>query len=336
MSTMNTVSDFYSREVEARKNPEERRQSDEADAIENELQKKENEKKKNIQVLLVKSEIEALNELKRDQSLIDALKILVKNFTFILKDTKGGKTGIIFAGPYGTKDFDKHYDKFKDSSRNYTSDYITYAPILRNTKDLYTRQNERPKGIFSKSASVEIHTNTTDELRRRIDEMEANKDIYEFVSQKFRGLWQEKFKKMLNESPYDDEKTNYDKIFDEFFIQKSINNTQLFNLVIMYLFPKELKYAELPAIYGISGDSGQENAYNGILDPDYKQALDEYSGEEAAKRFKTNPDSVPVGGRRTKRRKLKMGHSVKKMRPKRLKQKQNTKMNKRRRTYKRR
>ena len=42
-----------------------------------------------------------------------------------------------------------------------------------------------------------------------------------------------------------------------------------------------------------------------------------------------------TGGRRTKRRKLKMGRSVKKMRPNK-KKKQNTKMNKQRRTYRRR
>lgn len=337
-----THMDLYNERVaEAKKTLEEKQRDAENDAIRAKVEDDKNEKKRNINNIFAKSQIEALNELKQDQSLKSALQILVKNFTFILKDTKGGQKGIIFAGPNGTNAWDEHYDSISKSSQNYASEFITYSSILNNTKDLYTKQINRPKGIFSKSSSVALHTSTTDELQRRINEMEANKPIYESVSNKFLELWKQRFKENMAAAQYDESEQTDEKfssllkteVFSPPFPPGASPPDYLFNLVIMYLFPIELKYAPVPSVYGLNGVNGVRNCDEcvNMLDDNYKKAIKQspYRSDNALN-FKKSPNSA-VGGRRTKRRKQKKGKTNKMMRIK-----QNTKMNKQRQTHKRR
>ena len=330
--------DFLAKEKEAEtKSPEQMQQEYDNAAV----LAVEDEKNIQIKISFAKSQIQALNELEQDQSLKDALQILVTNFTFILQDTKGVKKGIIFAGPYGTQTWDEH----DNSMQNYTSEFITYSSILNNTKHLLDDQNNRPKGIFSKATSVALHTSTTDEVQRRINKMEANKPIYESVSDKFLELWKEKFKKNMaaaHESEQTDDK--FTSLLKTGFFAKLDTNSlpdYLFNLVIMYLFPIQLKYVPVPLVYGLRASSAYGHhtssgirIYNeciGILDDNYKKAIElNLDRKENAVKFKNSPNTA-VGGRRTKRRKSRMRQSIKKMRIK-----QNTKMNKQRRTYRRR
>jgi hypothetical protein len=328
-------------EADAKKSPEERERAKINDANRQKVEDDENEKKRNINNIFAKSQIEALNELKQDQSLKSALQILVKNFTFILKDTKGGQKGIIFAGPNGTNTRDDYYDSISKSFQNYASEFITYSSILNNTKDLYNKQINRPKGIFSKSSSVAIHTSTTDELQKRINEMKANETIYTSVSNKFLELWKQRFKENMAAAQYDesertDEKFNSllkTKVLWHFLSNGASAPDYLFNLVIMYLFPIELKYAPIPLVYGLNGTNGVRNCDECVkmLDGNYLKAMNEsaYRSDKALK-FKESPNSA-VGGRRTKRMKQKRGKTNKMMR-----MKQNTKTNKRRRTHRRR
>jgi len=327
-------------EEEAKKSPEEKQRDAVWAANRQKDDDDKNEKKRNINNIFAKSQIEALNELKQDQSLKRALQILVNNFTFILKDTKGGQKGIIFAGPNGTNTMDDYYDSMSKSSQNYASEFITYSSILNNTKDLYNKQINRPKGIFSKSSSVALHTSTTDELQRRINEMNANETIYKSVSNKFLELWKQRFKENMATAQYDESEQTDDKFNSLlkgeilYYLPPGASPPNyLFNLVIMYLFPIELKYAPVPSVYGLNGINGVRNCDECVkmLDDNYSKAMKEspYRSDKALK-FKNSPDSS-VGGRRTKRRKQKKGKTNKMMRIK-----QNTKMNKQRRTYRRR
>jgi hypothetical protein len=332
---------FREKEAEERKTPEEIERDALNAANRQKVEDDENKKKRNINNIFAKSQIEALNELKQDQSLKSALQILVKNFTFILPDTKGGNKGIIFAGRYGTDTWDYYYDTLTAKSRqDYTSEFITYSSILNNTGDLYKKQNDRPNNIFSKSSSVALHASTRDILQGRINEINANEGIYKSVSDKFLELWKQRFKENMAVAQYDESEQTDDKFSSLlkseilFFLPpKASKSDYLFNLVIMYLFPIELKYAPVPLVYGLKGEHGDRICEEcvGMLDDNYSKALEEsaYRRENALK-FKQSPNSA-VGGRRTKRRKQKKKKTNKMMRIK-----QNTKMNKQRRTYRRR
>jgi hypothetical protein len=172
--------------------------------------------------------------------------------------------------------------------------------------------------------------------------MNTKKDTYDSVSQKFLNLWKQRFKENMAAAQYDESEQTDEKFSSllereiwYFLPKRASQSDYLFNLVIMYLFPNEVKYTNLSPVYGIQRIDGNIicDECLRMLDENYKTAFDKndygYRKDEALK-FKNSPDSA-IGGRRTKRRKQKKRKTNKMMRIK-----QNTKMNKRGRTHKRR
>ena len=303
--------------------------------MESELTVKEKQK-----LLFSKCEFTAMDEIFTIPEYLEALTDLAKNNKFELTFKDKNVQGIIFSGANSTS-----------TEYNYESPLISYFNVIKNIQDLIDRQRGKLRFSFM-STSKTIHTNTIQELESRLNKIKSQETKYTTVVSKFIEFWRKCFEEgMQGISDNSGSLYTFDDLIRDYqeriitmcgrggMMAMSQNNCKSVKLG-NYLFHSIIDY--LCATKAIDGSIDLLNKYGNLSEYEqsvpnlYKKIPYINKGiENNAVRFQEKKaiQMQGIGGRRTKHRKSRMGQSAKKMRLR-----QNTKLNKRRRrqTHKRR